>query len=67
MASEIQIRQGENIERILRRLKKKVDRENTLREVKSRRQYEKPSTINNRLKKQEKKRIARENRIARRS
>ena len=67
MASEIQIRQGEPIDRVLRRLKKKVDRENTLREAKSRRQYEKPSTIKNRLRKQVNKRIVRENRIARRS
>ena len=67
MVSEIQIRQGEPIDRVLRRLKKKVDRENTLREAKSRRQYEKPSTIKNRLKKQVTKRIVRENRIARRS
>ena len=67
MASEIQVRQGETIDKVLRRLKKKVDRENTLREVKGRRQYEKPSTVKNRIKKQVTKRIARENRIARRS
>ncbi len=34
---------GEPVDRALRRLKKKVDRENTLRDVRMKRHYEKPS------------------------
>lgn len=41
--SEIKLKKGEPIDRALRRLKKKVDRENTLREVRNKRHYEKPS------------------------
>ena len=43
MATEIKMRKGEPIERALRRLKKKLDREGTLREVRNHRHYEKPS------------------------
>ena len=67
MATEVQIRHGEPIDKALRRLKKKLDRENTIREVRMRRQYEKPSAINNRESKIVRKRIIRFNRIARRS
>ena len=41
--SEIRIKKGEPIDRALRRLKKKVDRENTLRDVRAKRHYEKPT------------------------
>lgn len=41
--SEIKLKKGEPIDRALRRLKKKVDRENTLREVRAKRHYEKPT------------------------
>jgi small subunit ribosomal protein S21 len=41
--SEIRLKKGEPIDRALRRLKKKVDRENTLRDVRSKRTFEKPS------------------------
>ena len=41
--TEIKLKKGEPVERALRRLKKKVDREGTLKTVRSRRQYEKPS------------------------
>ncbi|HAB15295.1 MAG TPA: 30S ribosomal protein S21, partial [Verrucomicrobiales bacterium] len=41
--SEVKLKKGEPIDRALRRLKKKVDRENTLREVRNKRHYEKPS------------------------
>jgi small subunit ribosomal protein S21 len=40
--TEIQLRKGEPVERALRRLKKKIEREGTLRNVRSRRHYEKP-------------------------
>jgi small subunit ribosomal protein S21 len=41
--TEIRLRKGEPIEKALRRLKKKIDREGTLRSVRSHRHYEKPS------------------------
>ncbi|OQB93640.1 MAG: 30S ribosomal protein S21 A [Verrucomicrobia bacterium ADurb.Bin118] len=41
--TEIKLKKGEPIERALRRLKKKMDREGTLRTVRSHRHYEKPS------------------------
>lgn len=41
--TEIKLKKGEPVERALRRLKKKLDREGTLREVRSHRHYEKPS------------------------
>ena len=34
---------GDSIERALRRLKKKLDKEGTLKELRNRRHYEKPS------------------------
>lgn len=41
--TEIKIKKGESIDKALRRLKKKVDREGTLKVVRSHRHYEKPS------------------------
>jgi len=41
--TEIKLRKGEPVERALRRLKKKVDREGTLKTVRSHRHFEKPS------------------------
>jgi len=41
--TEVRLRKGESVEKALRRLKKKLDREGTLREVRARRAYEKPS------------------------
>ena len=41
--SEIRLKKGEPVEKALRRLKKKIDREGTLRVVRSHRHYEKPS------------------------
>jgi small subunit ribosomal protein S21 len=37
------MKKGEPVEKALRRLKKKLDREGTLREVRNHRHYEKPS------------------------
>jgi len=48
MPSEIKSRKGEPIDRALRRLKKKMDKEGTMKELRSRRHYEKPSEINRR-------------------
>ena len=67
MPTEIKIRQGEIIDKALRRLKKKLDRENTIREVRARRNFEKPSSARAKLAKVTRKRIVRENRIARNS
>jgi small subunit ribosomal protein S21 len=41
--TEIKMKKGEPVEKALRRLKKKLDREGTLREVRNHRHYEKPS------------------------
>ena len=41
--TEIKLRKGESVEKALRRLKKKIDREGTLKEVRNHRHYEKPS------------------------
>ena len=43
MPSEVRARKGEPVERALRRLKKKMDKEGTLKEIRNRRHYEKPS------------------------
>ena len=48
MPSEIRTRKGEPVERALRRLKKKMDKEGTMKEVRNRRHYEKPSETNRR-------------------
>ena len=41
--TEIRLKKGEPIERAIRRLKKKLDREQTLKNVRERRRFEKPS------------------------
>ena len=41
--TEIKLKKGEPVERALRRLKKKIDREGTLKTVRSHRHFEKPS------------------------
>ena len=41
--TEIKLKKGEPVERALRRLKKKVDREGTLKVVRTHRHFEKPS------------------------
>jgi small subunit ribosomal protein S21 len=41
--SEVKVKKGESVDKALRRLKKKLDREGTLREARARRNYEKPS------------------------
>jgi small subunit ribosomal protein S21 len=49
--TEIKLKKGEPVDRALRRLKKKVDREGTLKTIRSRRQYEKPSAVRRRKEK----------------
>jgi len=41
--SEVKLKKGEPVEKALRRLKKKLDREGTLREARAHRHFEKPS------------------------
>ncbi|NKB25692.1 MAG: 30S ribosomal protein S21 [Kiritimatiellae bacterium] len=41
--TEIKLRKGEPVDKALRRLKKKLDKEGTMRKVRSHRHYEKPS------------------------
>ncbi len=60
MPSEIQTKKGEPIDKALRRLKKKLDREGVLRELRNRRHYEKPSEIKRREEKRLVKRFSRE-------
>lgn len=49
--TEIKLKKGEPVERALRRLKKKVDREGTLKTVRSNRHFEKPSALRRRKEK----------------
>lgn len=51
MSVEIKIRKGEPIERALRRLKKRLDREGVIRDVRAKRYFEKPSEVRRRKKK----------------
>ena len=41
--TEIKLKHGEPVERAIRRLKKKLDREQTLKKFRERRRFEKPS------------------------
>ena len=43
MAIEVKIRKNEPVERALRRLKKKLDREGVIKDVRGNRYFEKPS------------------------
>jgi len=51
MPVEIKIRKGEPVDRALRRLKKKIDREGILRDVRAKRYFEKPCEVRRRKKK----------------
>ena len=50
--TEVSVKKGELIDRALRRLKKKLDKEGTLKELRNRRHYEKPSEVKRREAKQ---------------
>ena len=41
--TEIRLKKGESVEKAIRRLKKKLDREQTLKKFRERRRFEKPS------------------------
>ncbi|HYV26597.1 MAG TPA: 30S ribosomal protein S21 [Candidatus Eisenbacteria bacterium] len=49
--TEVKMRKGEPVEKALRRLKKKLDREQTLQQVRLHRRFEKPSARNRRKQK----------------
>jgi len=49
MPAEVKTKKGEPIDKALRRLKKKMDKEGTLKELRNRRYYEKPSLKKKRL------------------
>ena len=51
MPIEIKVRKGESVERALRRLKKRLDREGVIRDVRNKRYFEKPCDIRRRKKK----------------
>lgn len=51
MSVEVRIRKGEPIERALRRLKKRLDREGVIRDVRAKRYFEKPCEVRRRKKK----------------
>jgi small subunit ribosomal protein S21 len=49
--TEIKLKRGEPVERALRRLKRKLDREGTLKDIRNRPFYEKPSETKRRMEK----------------
>ena len=57
--SEVQVRKGDQIGKSLRILKRKLEVESTLREVRQRRYYEKPSEIKRQENKRAKRRYSR--------
>ena len=42
----IQVKEGENIERALKKFKKKFDRTGVMKEIRRRKQFTKPSVVN---------------------
>ena len=53
MSVEVKVRNGETLERALRRLKRRLDREGVIRDVRAKRHYQKPSEIKREKKKVE--------------
>lgn len=51
MALEIKLRKGESLDRALRRMKRKIDRENIIRDVRTKRYNEKPCEVRRRKEK----------------
>ena len=52
MSLDVTVRKGEPVERALRRLKKRLDREGVIRDVRAKRYFEKPSQAKKRKKKE---------------
>ena len=57
MSTEVRMKRGEPVDKALRRLKKKLDKEGTLKELRNRRYYEKPSEVKRRMAKRAKGRM----------
>jgi small subunit ribosomal protein S21 len=51
MSIEVKIRKGEPMERAIRRLKRRLDRENIIKDVRAKRYFEKPSEVRRRKRK----------------
>ena len=51
MPVEVRIRRGETMDKAIRRLKKRLDREGVIRDVRAKRYFEKPSETKRRNKK----------------
>jgi small subunit ribosomal protein S21 len=49
--TEVKVRKGEPVERAIRRLKRKLDREQTLQQFRRHRRFEKPSAMKRRKEK----------------
>jgi small subunit ribosomal protein S21 len=49
--TEVRLKKGEPVERAIRRLKKRLDREQTLQNFRQRRRFEKPSAVRRRKQK----------------
>lgn len=52
MSLDVTVRKGEPMERALRRLKKRLDKEGVIRDVRAKRYFEKPSQARRRKKKE---------------
>ena len=52
MSLDVSVHKGEPVERALRRLKKRLDREGVIRDVRAKRYFEKPSQAKRRKKKE---------------
>ena len=52
MSLEVKVRKGEHMERALRRLKKRLDREGVIRDVRAKRYFVKPAQAKRRKKKE---------------
>lgn len=52
MSIEVKVRKGEPMERALRRLKKRLDTEGVIRDVRAKRYFEKPSQAKRRKRKE---------------
>lgn len=51
MTIEIKLRKGEPMDRAIRRLKKRLDREGVIRDVRAKRYFEKPSDVKRKARK----------------
>ena len=50
--TEVLVRKNESVDKALRRLKKKMDKEGIMKQIKAKRHYEKPSQVKRRKRKE---------------